>query len=605
MKSSPLLHPLSWPRSREARDVAWVLGITAALFIVLSATEAFEAFYAFSRAHESWDLDELVLVFPLAAVGLAWLAWRRLGDVRKEAALREERERDLEEARDRLNEAEVQARLGHWQCDPRNPRVGIWSDTVYSLLGIKPGDATPGSAALIASVCASDRTTFLRAYEDLTEGRGSIKRDLRIRHPDGRTVHVHVEAKLRSGGNNVLPRVVGTIQDISLRKAYEEELLRLKKRYENILMTAGEGIIGLDSADRVSFCNPAAARITGWKAEEMVGRSREEVLFGRAEGGDDPDPNACPLFTAVADADMDLKGDEIFWRKDGNCFPVEYASTQMAEPGSGDAPGVVVVFRDITRRIEFEAELARRSRALTASNEELQQFAYVVSHDLQEPLRMVTSYVQLLEHRLEPVLTEDMRECMGFAVEGAQRMSQLLRALLEYSRVESRGDRLTRVETKTALDGALLNLQLAIVEIEAEITIEGDLPPVLGDESQLVRVFQNLVGNALKYHEPSRTPEIRISARRGRGGWIFSVADNGIGFEPEYQERIFRIFQRLHSRGDYEGTGIGLAIVKRIVERHGGRVWAEGRPGEGSTFRFTLQDTSAASRWQNGNEKVA
>ena len=232
----------------------------------------------------------------------------------------------------------------------------------------------------------------------------------------------------------------------------------------------------------------------------------------------------------------------------------------------------------------------RRSRAeLARSNADLEQFAYVASHDLQEPLRMVASYVQLLAKRYQGKFDSDADEFIAFAVDGATRMQRMIDDLLSYSRVGTKGKTFSPVDCNGVADEVIQNLQAAITEHEAAVTRD-ELPTVAGDRSQLVRLLQNLVGNAIKFHG-DQPPQIHMSADRSDRQWVFSVQDNGIGIEPQYRERIFLIFQRLHTRTEYPGTGIGLAICKRIVDRHGGRIWLESEAGNGSTFYFTLPET--------------
>jgi signal transduction histidine kinase len=239
------------------------------------------------------------------------------------------------------------------------------------------------------------------------------------------------------------------------------------------------------------------------------------------------------------------------------------------------------------QELELHAEeLERYALELEHSNRELQQFAYIASHDLQEPLRMVTSYVQLLEKRYGGQLDADADEFIAFAVDGARRMQELIRGLLAYSRVGSHAEPFRPSDAQYALDQALANLQVAIRECDAIVTHD-PMPTVTADPTQLMQLLQNLIGNALKFRG-DRTPEIHVGAEYRDKAWLFSVRDNGIGIEPQYTERIFVIFRRLHTREEYPGAGIGLAICKRIVERHGGRIWVETEPGEGSTFYFTL-----------------
>jgi PAS domain S-box-containing protein len=246
----------------------------------------------------------------------------------------------------------------------------------------------------------------------------------------------------------------------------------------------------------------------------------------------------------------------------------------------------VAIFDDITERKRQEAALHAAHAELKRSNHELEQFAYVASHDLQEPLRMVASYTQLLERRYESKLDANAREFMAYIVDGATRMKQLIEDLLAYSRVGTKGAEFKPASVEAALRRALYNLRAAIEEAGAAVTHDA-LPTLSADEGQLAQLLQNLMGNALKFRSAS-VPRIHIGAAEGPAAWTFEVRDNGIGIEPQYYERIFMVFQRLHNKGEYPGTGIGLAICKKVVERHGGRIWVESEAGQGSRFFFTL-----------------
>ncbi len=237
-------------------------------------------------------------------------------------------------------------------------------------------------------------------------------------------------------------------------------------------------------------------------------------------------------------------------------------------------------------RSRAEDQLRRTTANLERSNMDLEQFAYVASHDLLEPLRAVTSYLQLIKDRYGPHLDAPGTQFIGYAIEGADRMRALINDLLAYSRVDSRGRALEPVDSEQALTAALSNLKVAIEETHATVT-NGALPPIKADLVQLTQLFQNLIANGLKFHGPD-PPHIEVGATRRDAEWIFHVRDNGIGIDPKHFDRIFVIFQRLHTRREYAGTGIGLAICKKIVERHGGRIWVESTPGKGSTFLFTM-----------------
>jgi light-regulated signal transduction histidine kinase (bacteriophytochrome) len=248
--------------------------------------------------------------------------------------------------------------------------------------------------------------------------------------------------------------------------------------------------------------------------------------------------------------------------------------------------GFVTTSTDSTDRKRHEQELAERAKELQRSNAELEQFAYVASHDLQEPLRMVSSYTQLIQRRYGDKLDGDAKEFMHYVVDGAARMKQLIEDLLAYSRVGTKGKQFREIELEAALKRAVTNLRAAIEESGAAVTWD-PLPRLSADDVQLAQLFQNLIGNALKFRGAG-VPRIHVSAVERESDWEFAVRDNGIGIEPQYFERIFMVFQRLHTKGEYPGTGIGLAICKKVVERHGGAIRVTSQPGEGSQFHFTL-----------------
>jgi len=261
--------------------------------------------------------------------------------------------------------------------------------------------------------------------------------------------------------------------------------------------------------------------------------------------------------------------------------PVEMSANYLLHEGEEFIAGY---FHNIVGRMVTERTLMEKTRELARSNTDLEQFAYVASHDLREPLRMVTSYLGLLEQRLGDRLTEETREFIGFAKDGAERMDRLIFDLLDYSRIGRVTLPLVPVALSDVMEDVLSNLRVVIVDVGAHLDISTSLPTIFGERQELVRLFQNLVANALKYHAGDRLPEVRIGARQSKGEWVITVADNGIGIAPQHFERIFGIFQRLHARHDYDGTGIGLAICKKIVEHHRGRIWVQSIPGEGSEF---------------------
>jgi light-regulated signal transduction histidine kinase (bacteriophytochrome) len=274
------------------------------------------------------------------------------------------------------------------------------------------------------------------------------------------------------------------------------------------------------------------------------------------------------------------------WHRDlGPDVWIRQTRSLAREPG-GAPKYFVVVVEDISLRKLAEEQRSHGTEELARSNAELEQFAYVVSHDLQEPLRMVASYVQLLEERYKDQLDSNAREFIAYAVDGATRMKKMITDLLAYSRVGRQKEELSPIACEAVLDEARANLEAAITESSAEVS-HGPLPVVRGNAHLLVHLFQNLIGNALKFRAKA-PPRVHVSAELNGHGWVFSVRDNGIGLDQQFADRIFLVFQRLHGREEYPGTGIGLAICRRIVEHHGGRIWVESETGKGATFHFTL-----------------
>ena len=254
--------------------------------------------------------------------------------------------------------------------------------------------------------------------------------------------------------------------------------------------------------------------------------------------------------------------------------------------GTAGCPRFAFVALDITERRQAEEDLRKSTEELARSNRSLEQFAIVVSHDLQEPLRTVTGFVQLLQKKYANQPDADASTWIEFTLGGARRMEALIKDLLAYARVGTRGQQPVLIDAGAVLGQALENLHESIQETGAEIT-HSELPAVQADPSQLAQLFQNLLGNAMKFRGEA-PPKVHVDARREGKAWRFSVSDNGIGIDPKFQDQIFEVFRRLHNRQQYEGTGIGLAICKKIVDRHGGRIWVESQPGQGATFSFTL-----------------
>lgn len=352
-------------------------------------------------------------------------------------------------------------------------------------------------------------------------------------------------------------------------------------RYRRLHQTMRDAFVQMDMSGRIVDTNDAF--------QQMLGHEKEALLSLR-EANLTPPKWRASVAKIVAEQVLPLGRSEVFEkeyvRADGSRFPAELR-TFLITDDSRNPIGMWSIVRDVTQRKQAEMEREAAIKALKRSNEDLKQFAYVASHDLQEPLRMVASYTQLLAERYEDQLDEKAHKFIHYAVDGAERMQTLIRDLLAFSRVETRAQEFKLIDSQGALCIAIANLKTLIDETETLVTID-DLPYVQADESQLTQVFQNLISNGIKFRKPSTTPRIHVSAEHVEDRWCFAVQDNGIGIASKYKERVFVIFKRLHTRQEYPGTGIGLAVCKRIVRRHGGRIWFESSPGKGTTFYFTL-----------------
>jgi two-component system sensor kinase FixL len=360
-------------------------------------------------------------------------------------------------------------------------------------------------------------------------------------------------------------------------EARTQELQKLQHRYELILNSAGDGVCGLDSQGKITFVNPAVARITGWPIEELIGKTERDIFHANGSNG----------HAAVADR---AAGEQVFCRKSGARFPVEFVRTRIEE--GGRQTGSVLIFKDITERKRAEESLSQKAAELARSNAELEQFAFVASHDLQEPLRKIQAFGDRLKAKLDESLPPQARDYLDRMQNAAARMRTLIDDLLAFSRVIRNSEPFATVDLKQITKEVLGDLELRIEKSAGRVEV-GDLPTIEADATQMRQLMLNLIGNALKFQAPGAHPLVKIHSRQfssmsGEQFCEITIQDNGIGFEEQYAEKIFAVFQRLHGRGEYEGTGVGLAVCRRITDRHGGTIVAKSKLGEGSAFIVTL-----------------
>jgi PAS domain S-box-containing protein len=434
----------------------------------------------------------------------------------------------------------------------------------------------------IEIIVPEDRREELRSIHDLLRRGERVPPFETVRvTSDGRRIDVQLTMSPIIDAEGAVVGASGIGRDITQRKEAEAALRNREAKFRAVIETAADGIIIIDPEGTIEVFNPASERIFGYRRDEVIGRkiemlmppahaSRHDEYLERARRADE--------------AQTIVMGREVLGlRKDGATVPLELSVGEARHDGTRVFVGIV---RDISERKRADQERQYALDKLARSNGDLEQFARVVSHDLQEPLRMVSSYCELLGRRYRGRLDDEADQFIDYAIDGTQRMQLLIQDLLAYSRVEAGGGAIEEIDANRSFELALVNLQKSIVESQTKITAN-HLPTVLADEVQLVQLFQNLVGNAIKYRR-GEPPEIHISAEPRGAFWAIAVTDRGIGVEPRFARSIFEPFKRLHRRQEFPGTGIGLAICKRIVERHGGEIWLDCEYRDGARFCFTL-----------------
>lgn len=497
---------------------------------------------------------------------------------------------DLDGARRELLQATARHRLatraasiGVWDWDIE-AGCAHWDEVMRQLFGREPGLAL-GLPAWMASVHPDDRARVEEAIRRCRSERAALDVTFRICGPAGSVRHIQATGGLHGEAERRPLHMIGTCLDVTRQREAELETMRKKALLREFVRHAPAAIAMLDRDLRYLQVSERWLSDHGLLGQDIIGRSHYEIFPDMPEGRRETHQRA--LRGEV------LRGeDQPIEQRDGS---VEWISWEVrpwhAHDGSVGGLMICTLRTSARKRLELalerqKAELERSNLDLERSNRELEQYAYIASHDLQEPLRAVVGCGQLLEQHFSPDVDATARQLVGHMVEGGLRMQRVVSDLLAYSRVGTGERRAVRVDTAGALRQATAQLEVAIAETGA--TIEADeLPGVIADPTLVVQLFQNLLGNALKY-KSEEPPRVHVGATRVGAFFEFSVADNGIGIDGQYFERIFVIFQRLHTRTAYPGTGIGLSLCRKIVERHGGRIWVQSEPGRGSTFFFTL-----------------
>ncbi|MGB9937866.1 MAG: PAS domain-containing protein [Methanobacterium sp.] len=512
---------------------------------------------------------------------------------------RKKSEEALKQSQWELVESQRVTKTGNWSFDILNGNIK-WSEELYRIFEVQKSEFDEEYKTFISYVHPEDRKLVKETNKNAREKGTNFKVEYRILTPHGEKFIQEIGYSTKNDFGEVV-RLFGTAQDITERKKAEISLIEahnnlekkvqertaeLENAYDEVSDLYNNAPCGYHSLDKEGYfiqINDTELKWLDYSREEIIGKKKFTDII--TEESQKTFQMNFPRFKEHGEV-YDLEFDMI--RKDGSILPVLLNATAVEDSDGNYIMSRSTIF-DISERKKSENQLKEIVKELELSNQELQQFAYVSFHDLQEPLRTIASFTQLLQRRYEGKLDSDADEFMDYIVEAAIRMKQQIQDLLDYSSVATKDEKFKPVNTNNILNETLKTMKTIIKESNAEIEYDY-LPNVIGDAGQLQRVFQNLISNALKFKKCEETPTIHISAFKDKENkeYVFSVKDNGIGIEEQYKERIFTIFQRLHTRDVYEGTGIGLSIVKRIIERHGGRIWVESEFGVGSTFYFTL-----------------
>jgi PAS domain S-box-containing protein len=408
----------------------------------------------------------------------------------------------------------------------------------------------------------------------------------RVEFKDGKIFERY--SKPQKIGDMIVGRV-WSFRDVTERKRAEEAQIASEIRYRRLFEMAQDGILILDAeTGQIMEVNPFLINMLGFSRDQFLGKKLWEIGLFKDIVANKENFEELQRKEYVRYEDMPLE------TADRQRIAVEFISSVYEV---NNKRVVQCNIRDITQRKKLEEDLVIKAEELARSNIELQQFAYIASHDLQEPLRAISGFAELLVKRYHGKIDEKADTYIDFITEGTTRMQQMIQDLLSYSRVQTQVHEFVLIDSNTALDLAISDLQVAAREHHAVITRD-PLPSVYADLEQITKMFQNLISNAIKFHKPGMIPTVHISAKQDEKSWIFSVSDNGIGIDRKYADRVFKIFQRLHTRDEYPGTGIGLAICKRIAEQHGGTIWIESVPGTGSQFYFTIPKRKKETRYE-------
>ena len=501
-----------------------------------------------------------------------------------EHALAEEK---LARSQQLLSQAEAIAKIGSSEIDYKTGKF-LWSDEFYRIHGLEPNCYEP-TPEISESFLHPDEKYKIKLFDEAPLKKlERLEFDSKIIRADGMIREVSSLWRLQYDSDGKPLKMYGVVQDITERKQLEEALKLSEEQFRGAFEYSAMGLALVGSDFRWMAINESLCQMLGYTKDELMQLTLEDIS--------QPDDLAFAkqqIYETLAARKNSFSMEKRYLHKNGSIIWAMVVLSVIRDD-IGDISHFVAQIENITPRMEQEqalkklnAELALRAEELMDSNVELERFAYVASHDLQEPLRMISSFLQLLQKKYSSQLDEKANEFINYAVDGAKRMKALILDMLEYSRVNSVAIEPEEVDLNTVVDEVRLNL-MTIIHNEKANLIVGELPIIKGIKTQLFQLLQNLIGNAIKYKSKDRHPHIFLNATEENDQWIVTVQDNGMGIDKQYNEKIFEIFQRLHNKTEYSGTGIGLAICKKIVEKHGGKIGVTSEVGVGSTFYFSL-----------------
>jgi len=510
----------------------------------------------------------------------------------KDITERKNIEEELQNNQAQFINAQQLAHVGSWELECVSNTIQ-WSKELHKIYGVDHESFQSTYNEFLDYVHPDDRENFKYVIKDACQNHKRFQIYHSIVRADG------IERSIRTVGDVIVNKRGTTLKVLGIGQDITERIMQ-EKKFESLLESAPDSVITVSENFEIKEWNKKSDELFGWTKEEVNGKKITDIIFPASRKTE-----YINLLTGIISEYSNSSNNQLditAIKKTEKEFPIELTVSVVK---LGTSHLFILFIRDISERKKNELELKNRAEELVSINEELERFAYVASHDLQEPLRSISSYVQLIQKRYIDKLDESAQEFIKFVVDGAERMKLLINDLLSYSRIGNKKESFTEVNSGHVISIVLNNLHAAISESGAKISFDPDIkdfPVIVADQGQLLELFQNLMSNALKFIKSDK-PLIKIAAKKltpvlarkiienqkiDQAVWLFSVSDNGIGIPHEFLDKIFVLFQRLHGKGEYPGTGIGLTICKKIVERHGGKIWVESEEGKGSTFNFTI-----------------